>query len=271
MRPVVLGITFASCLMAAMALGYSFLHVDLLTWLVCAIPAVALETSNLHYLRTHALSTVGMIPVALFALITPCASCLCAGPLEPVRLLLFVTLALLVALLLLFLLWFARLRGAYRKQPDLSPTAALIVLGGAIRGKEPCRTLARRLDVALRYWQQSPTRMLVLSGGPTPDGTITEAEAMAHYLQRGGVDSASLILEKRARNTYENIANSSRLLSERGYTGQLCVVSSDYHLWRAQRDARRLGVSLTPIASPTPRASILQQWCREVLTILMGR
>ena len=94
---------------------------------------------------------------------------------------------------------------------------------------------------------------------------------MACYLHELGVDDASIVRERRARNTHETIALSCELLDKLGFDGQRCVVSSDYHLWRALRDARKLGFELTPVAAPTPRASIPQQWCREALTIMSGR
>lgn len=94
---------------------------------------------------------------------------------------------------------------------------------------------------------------------------------MASYLQQLGVNPARIMVERMARNTDENIRNSIELLEREDMHEQLCVVSSDYHLHRALRDARKLGVSLAPIAAPTPPASVPQQWCREVMTILSGR
>lgn len=270
MQPLVLGITYASCALSSAALCVAFTRIPLVAWLACTGATLALQLSNLHYRRTHAVTTVGMMPVALFALAPACTVCLCVpGMPKAVRMALGLVLVCLVALILLFAFWFCRLRSVYSTRPDVSPTAAIIVLGGALRQGKPCRTLARRLDVALRYWQECPSRTLLPSGGPVPDGTTTEARAMARYLQDRGVPSTSLVLEAHARNTRENIERSCELLSEMGHVGQRCVVSSDYHLWRALREARRQGVELTPIPAPTPRGSALQQWCREVITILL--
>ena len=177
----------------------------------------------------------------------------------------------LLAVAAVFAFWFCRLRRTYTARPAIEPNAALIVLGGAIKGGRPCKTLARRLDTACVLWHQQKSLTLVVTGGPTPDGRTTEAREMARYLRQHGIAAAAIIAEPTARNTHENIACSCALLAERGFSGQLCVVSSDYHLWRACRDGRSLGITLTPVAAPTPVASIPQQWCREVLTILSGR
>lgn len=268
LRPVVLLVVCACGALLAFQLATLWGSVPLPAFLACALPALALVVSNVHYQATHALPTVGMIPVAALSLL-PCSLGMLSARDMP-AFLRGVSLVLVLALLVLLgslTFWFVRLRRAYRLNPLVSPDAALIVLGGAIREGRPTRTVACRLDVAARYWRESPERLVVVSGGPIPDGSTTEAEAMASYLREQGVDHEAILLERCACNTHENILLSTRLLKRQGFTSQLCVVSSDYHLWRALRLAQGLGVELTPIAAPTPRASLLQQWCREVLTV----
>ena len=228
--------------------------------------------SNWWYLRKHRVATIGMIPVALFSLLP---AVMAAWRCERLPLCLRIACAgasvLLGLALALFCWWFVRLRRTYARHPDIDSDAALIVLGGAIKHGRPCSTLARRLDVAARLWHEAPARTVVVTGGPTPDRRTTEANEMARYLREHGVSASSIVLEPTARNTSENIACSLELLGQRGIGGQRCVVSSDYHLWRAVRDGRALGAELTPVPAPTPTTSVPQQWCREVLTILARR
>lgn len=270
--PITLCVTYASYGIAAALLvcAASFMSPGLL--LMAVLPSLMLAASNVHYQVNHPLPTVGMIPLALFTLITPLVAFLCAPSLAgAVRGIFIALLLLLVALLVTFVFWLIRLRLVYSTHPQISPRAALIVLGGAIKRGRPCETLAQRLDISERLWRQQNDRIIVVTGGPTPDKRTTEAREMARYLQQRGVRSSSMILETRARNTRENIIFSTELLNEHGHRGQRCVISSNYHLWRALRDARMLGIKLTPIAAPTPVGSAPQQWCREVLTIIAGR
>ncbi|MBQ1841059.1 MAG: YdcF family protein, partial [Atopobiaceae bacterium] len=247
-------------------------HVNPGTWTLCLVLFLACAISNLHYQRTHTLTTIGMIPIALLSLLPPAVAGATAGTLAPaLRAVCAVLSVPLGALLVALLATCVRIRAAYRAHPKVSPTAALIVLGGAIKHGRPCQTLALRLDTALSYWQEEPSRMVVVTGGTTPDGSTTEAHEMARYLRERGVRQACVLLEPTARNTRENIARSTELLDERGFSDQRCVVSSDYHLYRALRETRRLGQELTPIAAPTPPKSAVQQWCREALTIWFGR
>mgnify|MGYP006315732307 CR=1 FL=1 len=64
---------------------------------------------------------------------------------------------------------------------------AVIVLGAAVHGKTPSLTLKRRLETAVKYYNQNPEVIIVVSGGKGPQEDITEAEAMKQYLIKKGV------------------------------------------------------------------------------------
>lgn len=267
-----IGALSTTCALGSLALlAVTLPHAWPVPWLPLALSSLVLHGSNLHFLRANGHTTVGMGPVALFGLL-PAATCAALCPQLPALLVeaSHVVAMLLTVLVAVFALWFQRLRAAARPQAPISPTAALIVLGGAIRNGRPCRTLAARLDAAVRLWHEEPGRLIVLTGGPTPEGS-TEAAEMACYLTKQGMATASLLLEPTARNTRENVERSCELLDACAFSGQRCVVSSDYHLLRALREARQVGATLVPVAAPTPPGTALQQWCREVLTILAGR
>lgn len=272
MRSRVLACCAATTIGSVALLAYALSHAPLPWWLACTLAALTPVLSNAHYLRTHSQTTVGMIPVALAGLLPSCACAATSAPASSaLRMACIGATVILLTLATIFAWWFWRLRRTYTTRPAVEPGACLIVLGGAIKHGRPCRTLVRRLDTALGLWRQNPGLTIVVTGGPTPDGRTTEAREMARYLRKRGVPNTAIIQEPTARNTRENIERSHALLAKRNFAGQLCVVSSDYHLWRACRDARTIGVSLTPIAAPTPTASIPQQWSREVLTILSSR
>lgn len=271
-RLLVLAVTYSCDVMAAALLFVVWSRVSPGIWALCLALFLACALSNLHYQRTHTLTTIGMMPIALLSVLPPAVAGATAGTLPSMLRVVCAVLSIpLGALLVALLATCVCMRAAYRAHPKVSPTAALIVLGGAIKHGRPCQTLALRLDTALSYWQGAPSRQIVVTGGPTPDGSTTEAREMARYLRERGVRQACVLLEPTARNTRENIARSTELLDERGFSDQRCVVSSDYHLYRALRETRRLGQELTPIAAPTPPKSSVQQWCREALTIWFGR
>lgn len=271
LRPLVMAVLVACTAggAAALWLGRRPGTMSAAPWLACVALWLLPCVSNMLYAVRNHNTTVGMMPVAVFSLAPATAPALFSSETIPVAhsacavafLCSCVTLAL-------FVVWFARIHAAYARPDDVSPDAVIIVLGGAVQDGVPKPSLARRLDVAQALWEEHPTRTLVLSGGPLAYEDGTEAEAMARYLVARGVDRTRLALETRARNTAQNIEFSMDLIRRRGLVGQCCALTNDYHLYRALREGRRLGHELVPIPAPTPRATCLQQWCREVLTIL---
>ena len=238
---------------------------------LCAAWLVPVASNALFYAR-HRKPTVGMVPIAAFSL-APASLAAIACPGLPLGLLVACALCLTCAILTgaVFGWWFWRLHAVYAHAAHVEPDAALIVLGGAVRNGQPCRTLVRRLEAARSVWETRPESLLLVTGGTAPDGIGTEAEAMTSYLMGRGVPATSIVPEPLACNTGQNIVNSLALLRRRGFEGQLCVVTSDYHLYRAVTLGRENGVELVPIPAATPWTSRPQQWCREVLTIFAQR
>lgn len=88
----------------------------------------------------------------------------------------------------------------------------LIVLGAKVREDDISASLKRRLDKAIRYAQEHPEMMLVLSGGRGADEPTTEAMAMAEYLRYNGVAPEQMLLENYSTNTRENMLCSKTLI-----------------------------------------------------------
>lgn len=259
-----------------------------LVWVVCTMAGAALlwprcvpfalaawlvlAASNIVFFVRHRRVSVGMMPPAIASLAPAAASALVAKPLAPVaRDACLLALVAACGVIFLFSFWFMRLHATYARRPHVDDDAVIIVLGGAVVDGRPRPTLALRLDVAFELAVDHPQRTLVLTGGPLANGPGTEAEAMASYLADKGLPIRQTLLEEQARNTRENIKYSCDLIDREGFSAQRCVLTSDYHLYRAMQEGRTIGVELVPIPAPVPLPGRLQQWSREVLTLLAAR
>lgn len=238
-------------------------------WVVSLIGWALPTASNLRYWVSHDKPSMGMVLPALASLALPCGCALLYARVSlVVRLALWLAFAASCATIVLCAVWFSRLKSVYSNPATVPSDAIIIVLGGTIRDGRPCLSLQLRLDEAWRRWQEAPGRTLVLTGGAVPDDTLTEADYMARDLVARGVPADHLLLESQARNTAQNIRYSMELLEQSGMSGTLCVLTSDYHLYRAITEGRACGIELVPIPCPTPPKSRVQQWCREILAIL---
>ena len=119
----------------------------------------------------------------------------------------------------------------------------LIVLGAAVYGDQPSLTLVRRLEGALDYLNAYPESVAIVSGGMGKGETVTEGQAMYDWLVAHGADPARVLVEDKATSTMENLKYSFAIIRERGDepAGNIAIVSSAYHLYRAKCMAAKLG------------------------------
>lgn len=125
----------------------------------------------------------------------------------------------------------------------------LIVLGAQVRGDTMSISLQNRADGALEYLEKYPDSIIICSGGQGVGENISEAQAMYNYFVEKGVSPSQLIIEDKSSNTTENLRNSFALIRERGDEpdGNVAIVSSAYHLYRARYLAASLGVKAAAI------------------------
>jgi uncharacterized SAM-binding protein YcdF (DUF218 family) len=173
------------------------------------------------------------------------------------------TLCLFPATFCLFLMIYGN-----RNHVDFSENA-VIVLGAGLQGDEVGRHLALRLDTAASYLNQNPDAIVVVSGGLGVGRNVTEAEAMSRYLVRQGIAPERILQEGASTSTYENLTFSNEILLDLfpdGYSA--VVVSNDFHIFRATRQARSIGIDATALGAPTPWHTIPANYLREMVAII---
>lgn len=146
----------------------------------------------------------------------------------------------------------------------------LIVLGAGIRGEEPSAGLKKRLDAAYGYALENPSALIVVSGGQGSQEDVTESYAMKRYLIQKGLSSQRIIEEDRATGTEENFLFSKELLDTLlGPSYDVAFVTNDYHVFRAENMAQKVGLErVTTLSAPTPFWSALPNFMRECVAIL---
>ena len=128
----------------------------------------------------------------------------------------------------------------------------LVVLGAAVYGDQPSLTLVRRMEGALDYLEAYPESRVVVSGGMGKGENITEAQAMRDWLVARGIAEDRVLMEPKATSTQENLGFSFDIIRSRGDDpdGNVAIVSSSYHLYRAKAMARLQGVEAAGVAAP---------------------
>lgn len=110
--------------------------------------------------------------------------------------------------------------------------------------------LRARADRAIKIYEKCRKKpILIPSGGKGADEVRSEAEAMEEYLLEHGIPKESIILEDRSTTTEENLKFSNDIIEHREGKRKTALVSSNYHVYRCLRYARRMGIKCTGIGS----------------------
>lgn len=121
---------------------------------------------------------------------------------------------------------------------------------GLLEGNRISKLLSDRLDKAIKVYRKDPTPpVLIPSGGKGSDEKLSEAEAMARYLIEKGIPREKIIREDQSANTYENLEFSKAIIDAQEGSKYTVLVTSNYHVYRALRYCRKIGLKCTGVGS----------------------
>lgn len=160
----------------------------------------------------------------------------------------------------------------YQHLPRKTSYDYIIVHGaGLMPDGTPTPLLAGRINKAAELWRKQGERpIIVASGGQGADEAQSEAQAISTYLQdRCGVPAQSIILEDQSTTTRENLIRSKELLDARTEDKpyRCCLVTSDYHVFRAVELAHKCGLAADGVGSRTASYYFPTAFLREYVAI----
>jgi len=97
-----------------------------------------------------------------------------------------------------------------------------------------------RARYALLSWRSGAFRKIVISG--------TGSYGVENFLVAEGISPESILIDPQSRSTRSNGVDTAKLIE--GLPGKRVLLTSDYHMYRAQRVFRRLGVEVAPMPVP---------------------
>lgn len=145
---------------------------------------------------------------------------------------------------------------------------AVIVLGCGLKrdGKTVSLSLEKRLEATIDYLENNKNAVIVVSGGQGSNENISEALAMEKYLVSRGVPKQKIIKEDKSTSTYENFQFSKNILDnyfDNDY--DVSFITNNYHIYRAEKTSKKVGVLSTHYSGATPIYLILPSYFREIL------
>jgi hypothetical protein len=117
-------------------------------------------------------------------------------------------------------------------RPGASGSCAVLVLGYPARADGSPRAMQRRrVDAAVETMRAAGCGAMIISGGD-PHGGAVEADVMGMLARNAGVAPEAIVLERAARNTWENV---KLTLPELEKHPALYIVSDSLHAHRGKR------------------------------------
>lgn len=151
---------------------------------------------------------------------------------------------------------------AVNDKPD--DPQAIIILGCRVNGDVPSAMLMQRINAAYNYLEKFPDTVAIASGGQGSDENISEAECIKLYLEKKGISPDRIILEEKSTSTRENMLFSRQIFEENGISGQVAIVSNEYHILRARTIAKKQGLDVKCCAAKTVPIYLPPYWVREI-------
>lgn len=155
-------------------------------------------------------------------------------------------------------LWEIHPPGLQPKSVAESSRVAVVLTGGMINGLyKPLPTrpvLSREADragQALWLYKTGRVQKIIISGGQgnlsfqTPN-EADEGQMIQLFLTTAGIPAGDIVLENKSKNTRENARFSARLLCQQFRTSACIVVTSAWHMRRAEACFQKLGLTVTP-------------------------
>lgn len=150
----------------------------------------------------------------------------------------------------------------------------VIVLGGGVtRDAKLTKSVQMRVEKAAEYLKEHPGALAVVTGGQGSFSPCPEAEVLKPALAALGVDESRILTEDKALDTIQNFIYSAQVLAAHDgveisdvLSSPVAVVTSRFHLARAERIAGRLGFKeVHGAGSKVPPLFALNTYCREIL------
>ena len=149
----------------------------------------------------------------------------------------------------------------------------VILLGGGIDkdGKLP-KAVMNRVKKAAEYMNQNPQSICVVTGGTLKWLPFAEAPEIKRQLVKAGISEERILVEDQALDTIQNFQFSCKMLSEYKSVSKqeilntpTAVVTTSFHLRRAERLAKRMGfTNIKGIPSACPAFYVPHNYVREI-------
>lgn len=163
----------------------------------------------------------------------------------------------------------------YKFLPTFKKIDYILILGAGLINDKVTPLLAGRIDAGIRFYDRQRTKKkhqptIILCGGQGADEGISEAQAMKNYIESNYQNVYKIYLEDQSTTTLENIRFAEKIAQQKDHITsfkkkKIALATSDYHLLRAGKIARTIGIPAYGIGGKTRFYYIPTAFIREFI------
>ena len=133
----------------------------------------------------------------------------------------------------------------------------IIILGSKINKDGSLTPLLKgradtAIDFANKQYEHTKKKIIYIpSGGQGSDEIISESKAIEEYLIKRGINKNQIIIEDKAKNTYENMKFSKEKIDTINKEAKISFATNNYHVLRSGIIANGQGIDCEGIGSKT--------------------
>ncbi len=144
----------------------------------------------------------------------------------------------------------------------------MIIPGAAVVGDEPGAFLRARLDTALIYLDRYPDMKVIVTGGRSPEDALGESQVMKQYLKDRGIAPDRIMEERRSTDTIRNLEYAAEVISARGLSREVLIVTHEFHAFRAHHIAQTIGLMPLTADVRTTDRHLIRYLVREIASLV---
>jgi uncharacterized SAM-binding protein YcdF (DUF218 family) len=147
------------------------------------------------------------------------------------------------------------------EQAPRSAQAIVVFAGGVGESGRPAQGYEERVQYAVDLYKQGYAPKIIFSSGYM--FVFKEPLVMKALAVSLGVPASDIILEDQAKNTYQNVLYTARILRSDGRK-EILLVSSPYHMRRAALIFKKLAPDMAVAYTPLPKSSFYAHPSRDL-------
>lgn len=176
---------------------------------------------------------------------------------------------LLVIVLIILILIILINNKMSKAKNNIARNQTVVIIPGCTSKYYISEMLNDRVKAAARYLDKHEDAVAIACGGKGNEYYDTEAEYIAGELAKYGIAKSRIALDTTSVNTYENIRNARKIITEKKLSTDVAIATNEFHQYRVADFAKKFRMEPAAINARTEKYLYPTFFVREMFAIII--